>query len=411
MASVRRRSLPGILGLLAAGSMAAFIFWATVTWLSAVMPAFLFTATWLIVVVLLLRGRPLQNIAIVALSLVASGAAVELLLRGLASAGGLVELPNQSRWELGRSEVISPPFRVYDPQLGLRHEGPNRVRATVRRYGEVVYDAHYTLDAAGFRTTPGNRQEGHPILVMGDSFHFGDGIEDDQTVSAHLVRRSAGALRPFNLAVSGYGPHQVLRQLELGTPAAVGPQRYDWLLLDVIDDYVPRASGRPTWQWNSPRYEISEGRVRLAGAFAKSAFATNMLLQSRAAALLVRALNQDPDGDRRRFVAIMREIRILAKERYGAELLVLYHVGRDFRSGEPIAGLQRNMLVDLCEAGISYVDLASRIAVDPKTAHQFYIPGDGHPTSQLNERVAALAIGYIGGKELPDACPAAMAAR
>ena len=401
----RKLALPALrcaLDLAAAGLLAALIFWASVMWLSVIL-AFALTASWLIVVVIGLRGRAHQNAALVALSIVAMAGCLELALRAAAAVGIVNQLPNRSPRERGRAEVITPQILAVDPQLGHRLVGPHRARATVTRKGVLAYDVFYTIGDDGFRVTPGGSAAGQPVLVMGDSFHFGDGLEDDQTLAFHLARRSAERLRPINLAVSGYGPHQVLRQLQLGIPSPSGSKPFAHLLLNVIDDHVLRASGRFSWGRNGPRYELTDGRLRLAGTFqASSEFIAKLLLESTLAALIEQTLERDDPYDRWRFSAILREIRAEAKAKYGAELLVLYHLMHDL-DGAIVAN--RGLMHDwLCKAGVSYIDVGTRLELDSQPFHRNYIAGDGHPTSDLNDRIARLAVDYIDGRAQPDRC-------
>jgi hypothetical protein len=401
----RKLALPAlrcVLDLLAAGLLAALIFWASVMWLSVIL-AFALTASWLIVVAIRLRGRAHQNAVLVALSIVAMAGGLELALRAGAAAGIMDKLPNRSPRERGRAEVITPQILAVDPQLGHRLVGPRRARATLTRDGIVAYDVFYTIGDDGFRVTPGGSVAGQPVLVMGDSFHFGNGLEDDQTLAFHLARRSAETLRPINLAVPGYGPHQVLRHLQLGIPSQFGSKPFAHLLLSVIDEHVWRAGGRVSWGRNAPRYELTDGRLRLAGTFQSSSeFIAKLLLESTQAALLERELDRDDAYDRRRFSAILMEIRAEAKAKYGAELLVLYHLTHDL-DGTPLAdrGQMRDLL---CQAGVSYIDVGARLELDSQPFHRSYIAGDGHPTSDLNDRIARLVVDYIGGRAQPDRC-------
>jgi hypothetical protein len=58
----------------------------------------------------------------------------------------------------------------------------------------------------------------------------------------------------------------------------------------------------------------------------------------------------------------------------------------------------------LCNAGVSYIDVGTRLELDSQPFHRNYIAGDGHPTSDLNDRIARLAVDYIDGRAQPDRC-------
>jgi hypothetical protein len=58
----------------------------------------------------------------------------------------------------------------------------------------------------------------------------------------------------------------------------------------------------------------------------------------------------------------------------------------------------------ICQTGVSYIDVSARLEFASQPFHRYYIAGDGHPTSDLNDRIAWLAVEYIGGRAQPDRC-------
>lgn len=389
------------LELAGVGLVATFVFWATIVWASSVVLALALVAGWLVVAVVAFHRRPHQDLALLALSLVIVVACVELALRGGMLPGVQDYRPAAAEieWGLTRHIDTQPAIQFPDPELGYRLVGPQRARSKLFHRGALVYDVFYTIDEAGFRVTPGVSTSGQPILVMGDSFQFGSGLPDEQTLGAHLASRSAGTLRPVNLATPGYGVHQILRQLQLGTPKASGVDQFDLLIFGVFDTHVRRASGKARWLRGSPRYETSAEGLAPAGVFQPSSqFAEHLLADSALAALLGEALDKFLMSDEKRFVAILKEIEREARATYGARLLVLYYselnVGPSKRSAEKL----------LCRAGVSFIDLGTRVPITPDSVDKYYIAGDGHPTSALNDWIAREAIRYIEGHAAPDRC-------
>jgi hypothetical protein len=86
--------------------------------------------------------------------------------------------------------------------------------------GEMVYDVNYSIGQDGFRITP-EYESGAPsnngINFLGDSFTFGEGLQDDETMAYYtgdLVRQSGRALTVKNYGMSGGGVHQALAILQ-----------------------------------------------------------------------------------------------------------------------------------------------------------------------------------------------------
>lgn len=79
-------------------------------------------------------------------------------------------------------------------------------------YGDPEFSTRLTHDSHGYRS-PEIRQERTPgktrVLVLGDSFAYGIGVEDDETFSARLLRMDP-RLEVINTGVSGYGTSQQL---------------------------------------------------------------------------------------------------------------------------------------------------------------------------------------------------------
>lgn len=122
---------------------------------------------------------------------------------------------------------------------------------------------HITQNREGFRGTlhPFKRGEKKRIAVLGDSFVWGFGVEDDEIFTSVLEARSGGALEVVNLGVSGYGTDQeYLLWWERG-------QRWDpdelYLFVTVIND-LGEISTTKAYGYSKPRFELSDdGRLSI----------------------------------------------------------------------------------------------------------------------------------------------------
>jgi hypothetical protein len=112
-----------------------------------------------------------------------------------------------------------------------------------------------THDAAGFRVVPGAAPpDGSPILVVGDSFAYGDDVADDGAWPAllqPLIRR-----RVLNAGVPAYGLDQSILRLERLAPA----WRPALAILTFIPDDVRRLEMSRSWGAGKP-YFVLEGET------------------------------------------------------------------------------------------------------------------------------------------------------
>lgn len=106
------------------------------------------------------------------------------------------------------------------------------------------------------------------VLVFGDSFSFGDGVADDETFSAQIVKQSGHRVAVHNLAMTGWGPHQVLAGLQSGRfQRAIRCSPTDAVFL-MIPSLIWRANGVfNSWDTKGPRYRLgADGRPVRDGA-------------------------------------------------------------------------------------------------------------------------------------------------
>lgn len=112
-------------------------------------------------------------------------------------------------------EPMQPRF-VMNPGYGVRWNQPH---VDTRHYSPGEYDVRVTTNSVGMRgpreyaidAPPGTRR----IVLLGDSFTFGFGVEDPEVVSAVLedllnARGDASRWEVINLGVSGFGQAEEL---------------------------------------------------------------------------------------------------------------------------------------------------------------------------------------------------------
>lgn len=137
--------------------------------------------------------------------------------------------------------------------------------------GRTIYRAEYTYDSLGFRIMPavdgGKRLP--QIAFFGCSFTLGEGVQDRQTAPWLLAERAGSAVAIHNFGFHGYGPHQMLSELEHGLVRRALPAGPPVLgIYQAIGDHVRRCAGLALYDNHGPRYRLTaKGGAEFSGHF------------------------------------------------------------------------------------------------------------------------------------------------
>lgn len=291
---------------------------------------------------------------------------------------------------------------IPDPALGWKLRPSSVIRGMRARGEHIIYDARYTIDARGQRVTPDSNPDGETVLFLGDSFMFGDGLPDTDTVPQLFASKTGRRFHVVNLGVSAYGPHQVLRQIEEGVVdrAIAGKGKVRTAILYFNDDQLPRAAGDKAqeWWWKvAPQYERTGDGLRLVGT-AADAWARRGLIE-RSVSEAVKGSVMAPHV--RRIVrvypqlmlseAIVGRIRHLMRERYGVELVVIYW------SKDPSRFYPTTISWMLERTGSTLIFIPYLMPAAGLTLENALIPDDGHPNARLNGVIASELAKRYGG--------------
>jgi hypothetical protein len=126
--------------------------------------------------------------------------------------------------------TVSDGSFVPDDVLGTVPAKETRAHSKESRHGKVLYDVTYTIAANGLRIAPPTntaRLDGS-VLFFGDSFTYGEGVQDDESMPYQVGMQSGGHYRIYNFGFHGYGPNQMLAAVESGRVRQVVdmPPRY-----------------------------------------------------------------------------------------------------------------------------------------------------------------------------------------
>lgn len=328
------------------------------------------------------------------------------------------------RDQIRKSEVLEPNLVQHDPILGWQltpgWQGSHRHHDFVSKY---------SIDARGFRKDPISIPSagGKLCAVVGDSFVFGFGVNDDQTF-VHLLNESrAGDSTFINCGVPGYSTDQEALLIE----RSVLPLRPKEILLvvylanDIFDNQLemPMQVAGP-----KPRFELTSNGLELLGTPISSIptrrmattdlitavlgreFRKSIMGRLQARFALVGTLHESPafyvdrteEFDRRfkpavdLFWAITQRIAAQADERnIGLKLVLL--AGKSYAqnpwslSSQYQESLKRQILARCESAKVPVIDVAGEMRRRfQQNSPSLFFPNDGHLSPEGHRLVAEI---------------------
>ncbi len=128
----------------------------------------------------------------------------------------------------------------------------------VRFDNKLLYQVKYTIDQHGLRIAPlpphTPQRESACLLFFGDSFTFGEGVRDEETMPYRVGEKTKRRYQVYNFGFLGYGPHQMLTQLQQGLVDAVIECKPAVAIYQAIPDHISRAAGLEVWDTSGPKY-------------------------------------------------------------------------------------------------------------------------------------------------------------
>jgi hypothetical protein len=286
-----------------------------------------------------------------------------------------------------------------DPVVGFRPAPHSEVTATATYDGQPIYRRTYHFDKEGGRvTTPAtaNTPDTDLYLFLGDSFAFGQGLNDDETLASQFVKANDGKVRAINLGVPGYGPNHLVHMFEAGLMDRYIGQPVKAVITWIIPAQLARVTGDGTWLGSSPRYELDDGKLTYTGSFDGYRFSHPLALLRYHLGLhfaFVDAIGMKQRQEQQidLFVAMLARLQHFAREKFNAPLIVVYSwPDESTRAGYGSSEFGQPVLVDVLKRlralGIQLVSVDKQAS--PYKVDQLLIPYDGHPALFTNQLMA-----------------------
>lgn len=323
--------------------------------------------------VVVLRGR-WRDVALVCASLAFGLVGIEVVLWRLNNSP--TTFREKGMWGIKGELGLSP------TRPGVIHE--KKVAAN----GDVIFDVAYTIQPDLTRRVVS--PETSPLVAFfGDSFTYGAGVNDVDTLPQIFADFTNGAYHVVNFGVSGYGPQQMLRALETDLYPVLKENPRLFVIL-TAPWHAFRTSCKADNAWFGPSYELENGVPVYKGSCAsrQSAFRQALTTMLRWTEVYDHFIGrrEKPVGpqDMDLYIEILARSAEIAKQKYGVPTLVLYlpDVLTTARYQLPPELDNTAMMRRLREKGLDVLDLSIDLNAYP--GHQLIIPGDGHPTGFLN---------------------------
>ena len=271
---------------------------------------------------------------------------------------------------------------------GAKHPGIVHHTEIDAKTGRLIVEVDYTIDEHLNRKVD-SAPDGPAVAFFGDSFTFGLGLPDADTLPQAFADVAGRTLRIVDLGFPGYGPQQFLRALEAGLyDDLLRPSRL--FVFQTAAWHAERSSCIADFVKHAPRYRLVGNRPELAGsctrwwsALSRSLFTGSATYRAFVAPLVERVRRADIEL----YLAIIGRAAALAREKYAVPTAILYLPDRDYAGR---AGIGDDAIMQhLRDHGLIVINGA----LDPSAfpGQPLVIPGDGHPTA-VADRARALLV-------------------
>ncbi len=238
--------------------------------------------------------------------------------------------------------VATKGLTVLWPDIGWGpgHAGRFHAEKTNSYSGVPIYSADYTIDSNLLREIH-SVDTGPTIVFFGDSFTFGIGVNDADTLPQIFADLQGRKQRVLNLGVGGFGPQQFFAQLQTGRFDGVIGAQPRLFIFTTFAGHAERTACKPFWARYWPRFVLENGQVALKGeCFQGSGLRMREWLEDMASYRLFIEpyLQKATQQDFELYIGMVLAAVNLAKEKYGVATLIPYIRDNELSRGK---GLQR----------------------------------------------------------------------
>lgn len=284
------------------------------------------------------------------------------------------------------------PMFTPTPVVGWLPRASTTVHAVSKLGDRTIYDVVYTVDANNRRVVPASNPNGEVVIFLGDSFVFGEGLNDEETLPHQVALATGGRFRILNFGVSAHGAGQSLTRLRNGTvDAAVAGGRVRQVFLWFNDDHLLRDGGDYAHfgHWRDvAQYELTVDGVRIVGTAGEVRDNRGWIVRRLMSAVLrseiafiARRVFRVP----RQLAlaeALLNSIRREVRDRYDCELVVIYWSKDGRFYPDRVSAM-------VARTGATMLFLQPLFAQAGLKLEDHLIPLDGHGNGRFSRFIAA----------------------
>lgn len=271
--------------------------------------------------------------------------------------------------------------------------------------GDVIYDTTFTIGKDGFRVTPQyESKQIHRINFLGDSFTFGEGVADNQTMAyftGDLANKQPGQklspLQVKNYGIHGWGVHQSLAILQSKLD-----HQADVQFVLTAPWHASRVACADFYTLGSPKYKLeSSGLVKRDGYCRSFAWVEHspkalrgLITSSKIFNLIQESLLVTNDQDKQidLYLGILKTIQAEAKS--SGEQLIIGFIKAD---DQWFIGSYTNekILAELQASGIRVLDMTLAKKNELLVRKYYLHDQDKHPTGLANFERSKLLVKVV----------------
>ena len=255
--------------------------------------------------------------------------------------------------------------------------------------GEEIYDVVYTIGEDGYRNTANPDKSN--IYLYGGSFAFGEGLNDNETLSHYLWENYSLPVK--NVGFHGFGLHQALFNIENGISAENGVN-----ILLTAPFHSLRSACKPGFSIGTPRYVVADGYAELSGFCPEDTAFMKILKYSNIFNMVNRLVdNWDiiRDEDVELYLSIVRSIQRYTNEN-NSKLIIAFIRATDEELSNT-SWTNESIMLELDKISDYLVDVT--LSESPENLERkYYIHRDDkHPSALANSERARLIAPVLQG--------------